>query len=254
MKNKYYFFLAAACMFLGCEPKDNNPPLAEPDTESIEQIILNPHEVTLYVGDTITLDISIYPESLQNQANILWESTDTTIAKVTNGIITALSPGECYVIARAEVRDYCRVIVAEKISPTPPKFSFSNLTNEDSLLVVEEVSANNYIVRGVPKGRRFSGFVTCEAMGYLYTFGLTWTRSSINFSQVQVYDYSAYSVTDTYENYQYGAIQFAYSDKCYSSKIYFVGSVPYSSNNASAVFSASSRNGTSTSITVRFVE
>ena len=56
---------------------------------------------TLQVGDEFTLKYLILPEELQENAEIVWETSDKNVAKVKKGKITAEGPGTATISARS---------------------------------------------------------------------------------------------------------------------------------------------------------
>lgn len=85
----------------------------------VESITLDKSSCTMKVGDLLTINATVSPETATNK-NLLWSSTNNQIAMVDNsGKINALSLGECDVIATATdgagVSASCKVIV----EPTP---------------------------------------------------------------------------------------------------------------------------------------
>lgn len=83
----------------------------EPDevaTTGIEITGLNVAEV----GDTITLTAKVLPENATNK-NVIWSSTDVSIATVTDGVVTVLAGGVVEIIARQGNRiiDYHEIVV-----------------------------------------------------------------------------------------------------------------------------------------------
>ncbi|MBR1751842.1 MAG: Ig domain-containing protein [Ruminococcus sp.] len=75
-------------------------------------IELNHHSVTLTEGDTVTLVASRYPAD----ATVTWTSSDTTIATVDGGLVTAVAEGDAIITAQisvdsVEFTDTCTIIV-----------------------------------------------------------------------------------------------------------------------------------------------
>jgi uncharacterized protein YjdB len=58
----------------------------------VTHVTLNKTIDTLNVGNTLTLTATVFPENATNK-NITWLSSDTAIAKVNNGIVTAVAKG-----------------------------------------------------------------------------------------------------------------------------------------------------------------
>ena len=76
-------------------------------------IELNEESVELVVGQSLELVATITPMSDSDQ-DVIWSSTDETVAVVENGVVTAVSPGECEVIAQyLDVMAMCHIKVRE---------------------------------------------------------------------------------------------------------------------------------------------
>jgi len=83
----FLLFTAVSC-------NDNEPePLPGDTTVAVTAISLSPTTASLVVGgETLTLTATISPENATNQA-ITWTSSNTTVATVLNGVITAVAEG-----------------------------------------------------------------------------------------------------------------------------------------------------------------
>ncbi len=78
-------------------------------------LTLSQNNATMEVGDQISLTATVLPEDATN-VFVSWLSTDGAVATVNNGIVTAVAPGECDVIARCgDLSDTCHVTVVERI-------------------------------------------------------------------------------------------------------------------------------------------
>lgn len=66
----------------------------------VTSITLNKTSVTLSVGETFELIATIYPGNATDKT-ITWSSSDTNIASVTNGVVTAIAPGSAEITAIA---------------------------------------------------------------------------------------------------------------------------------------------------------
>ena len=98
-----------------------NPNLVK-DTR-VSGVSISPTSIKLDIDETYTLKATVEPDTAQNK-NILWISSDDTVATVDNGIVKALKYGGCVISAITEEGNYvanCSVIVRENI-------------NEDSIL------------------------------------------------------------------------------------------------------------------------
>ena len=89
MKKQLIFALFAITIALGCKK--------ELDL-TVKGISLSKSSLTLKPGDTTTLSSIILPLNATNKA-VTWTSSDTSIAKVVNGLVTAVKPGSSTITA-----------------------------------------------------------------------------------------------------------------------------------------------------------
>ena len=73
-----------------------------------------PREAALRPGETLQLSAAVIPE-WADDLSIIWSSGDERVATVENGLVTAVSAGECEIIATSVNGkcDVCRLTVAE---------------------------------------------------------------------------------------------------------------------------------------------
>lgn len=88
-------------------------------TEDIE-LLLDKTEVKMNIGDSVNLQVSVFPSSYSDK--IIWSSSDTAIAKVDSGKVTALKQG--IVTIKAYIKDSayvvkCKVIVSKPVVEVP---------------------------------------------------------------------------------------------------------------------------------------
>ncbi|MCL2290552.1 MAG: Ig-like domain-containing protein [Bacteroidetes bacterium] len=86
----------------------------------VTDVLLNKTELTLSVGETETLVVTVFPEDADNKA-VSWASNNPAIATVTNGKITAKAVGTAMIIvttADGNKTANCTVIVIEE-KPQP---------------------------------------------------------------------------------------------------------------------------------------
>ena len=90
-----------------------NPPTEQPVTS----VTLERKRILLKVEDSVTLDAAIQPYFGTNKS-LTWESSDSTIATVTDGTITAVAAGKATITVKAASdntkSDTCEVLVAAK--------------------------------------------------------------------------------------------------------------------------------------------
>lgn len=77
-------------------------------------VTLNVDTGTLKVGEKLYLEAGYYPADAEN-LGFKWSCSDTSVAIVNNGTVTALKEGECVVSVRDYYGNYkaeCRIVVA----------------------------------------------------------------------------------------------------------------------------------------------
>lgn len=78
---------------------------------TVETITLNKSEIKLNIGETSTLKATISPQNVKNK-EVIWSSSNNSIATVDSGIVKAISPGTVTITATSGgKRDSCTVIV-----------------------------------------------------------------------------------------------------------------------------------------------
>lgn len=85
------------------------------DAVMVTGLTLDQDNIKMEVGSQLTLNATIMPVSAMNQA-VTWTTTNNTIATVDNGVVTAIAPGECYIVATCgDKQAICHVIVVEHL-------------------------------------------------------------------------------------------------------------------------------------------
>ena len=80
---------------------------------SVTGVTLDPSEVTLEAGKTLTLNVSVEPEDATN-TDVTWSSSDETVATVINGVVTAVAEGNATITVTTvdgEMTATCEVTV-----------------------------------------------------------------------------------------------------------------------------------------------
>ena len=67
-------------------------------TIPVESVTLNKNELTMVKGDEVALTVSVKPDNATDKT-VTWSSTDTKVATVTNGVVTAVAEGTCTITA-----------------------------------------------------------------------------------------------------------------------------------------------------------
>lgn len=70
--------------------------LGEGDSDAVT-IVLDRTRATVEDGKTLALSATVNP----NDATVAWDSSDTSVATVSDGVVTAVDPGMCVIIATA---------------------------------------------------------------------------------------------------------------------------------------------------------
>lgn len=81
--------------------EDTSGPDPDPDTVAVTGVSLNKSSFDLQVGDSETLIATVLPDNASNK-NVTWESSNTSVATVDNGVITAKSVGNTTITVTTE--------------------------------------------------------------------------------------------------------------------------------------------------------
>lgn len=105
-------------------------------------IKLSETEKSIELGETFTLTATLTPNNSTDKT-ILWSSSNTSIAKVEDGKITALQKGECVITATTQdgsIKAECKVIVI------PVSVKSIELSNLNMQILDGEISKLNYTI------------------------------------------------------------------------------------------------------------
>jgi hypothetical protein len=82
---------------------------------AVESVTLKPTELKLTVGDKETLTATVAPKEAKQ--DVTWSSSDATVAKVENGVVTAIKAGTAEITAKAgDKTATCDVTVTEPVT------------------------------------------------------------------------------------------------------------------------------------------
>lgn len=77
-------------------------------------VTLSQEFAKLEIGAQLTLTATVLPDSATNKT-VTWATTNSAVATVANGVVTAIAPGECFITATCgECQTMCHVIVVEQ--------------------------------------------------------------------------------------------------------------------------------------------
>ena len=167
-------------------------PETEPAVTTTEPIVEPPIYIfdissrseTMEVGETLTLTVSVSPEKT---FDVTWTSSDSSVASVKDGVVTALKAGSAEIIAQVECNDLrCMITVNEKPAQVDPvTAAVSSKDAEGSL----DLTAGSYTYwEHFGRGGEFTKMLCAkdiidagavEALGnefYDYHLAFTWTN------------------------------------------------------------------------------
>ena len=104
--------MTETCDLCGAQFSEMEIPMLIPNY--VTGITVSPNKLALNVGDTANLTAVITPDTAENK-NVIWSSSDTDIATVADGVVTAKTPGVAMIIVQSEdggYKDFCVVRVA----------------------------------------------------------------------------------------------------------------------------------------------
>ena len=121
----------------------------------VESISLNASSISITEGETFTLSAEILPKNATVK-NVLWTSSDETVAKTINGVVIGVKAGKCTVIASCEnAVTTCKVIV------NSPKYEVIYII-DDEVFYRTTLSAGETLELPSPpnkEGYTFSGWI-----------------------------------------------------------------------------------------------
>ncbi|MBR3660287.1 MAG: Ig-like domain-containing protein [Bacilli bacterium] len=136
----------------------------------VESIVINKKNLNLFIGDKEKLEITIFPESTNNK-NIIWESENKEIAKVTNdGDVEGVGVGKTTIIVKTEdgkVYNKCLITVQEK---------------EIEIKTIEKIEIENNVEIDVGESKKLNVTIIPED---LKDEPITWESSNENIVKVE---------------------------------------------------------------------
>ena len=96
------------------------------------EVTLNQEDAMIEVGGQLILTATVLPENATYQT-VTWTTTNSTVATVNNGVVTAVGPGECNIVATCRDKQaICHVIVVEQ-------FIYISLDEHDTRLLPNHI-------------------------------------------------------------------------------------------------------------------
>jgi len=113
MKKNYLKIISVAILLLivtiGCKKEDKN----------VTGVSLDKDNITLEIGETATLTATVYPEDAANKT-VSWTSSNTAVATVINGTVTAKEVGETTITVITEEGKFTATCIV-KVTPIEPE-------------------------------------------------------------------------------------------------------------------------------------
>lgn len=112
MKNRFFLaiLMAASMFFVAC----NNGG----DEVTVTNLTLDKQTASVKVGETVTITATVEPSGA---ADVKWESTNTAVATVSNGVVTGVAEGNAIIAATAGSKTAsCVVTVTKEGTGTEP--------------------------------------------------------------------------------------------------------------------------------------
>ncbi|MGM9574278.1 MAG: Ig domain-containing protein, partial [Hominicoprocola sp.] len=86
-----------------------------PANAAVTEVKLDASGITLYVNETKTLKATVTADSEEDDKTVTWESSDTSVATVSDGVVTAVAAGSATITAAAGGKTAtCSVTVKDK--------------------------------------------------------------------------------------------------------------------------------------------
>ena len=133
----------------GSDSKQLSIAIDSATTTPVTGVTLNKSTTELIVDQSETLTATVKPDNATNKT-VTWESSNTDVATVSNGKVTAVSPGTAKITATAAdgsgKSDTCTVTVIAKtysLSVDPSTLNFGSITEGDALPAAQTVTVKN---------------------------------------------------------------------------------------------------------------
>lgn len=128
----------SSCNAAPTNPSHGEPGQSQNDT-SVNGVYLSYEELTMYKGKSATLKATVTPDTATNK-EVSWASSNTSVATVNNGVITAISEGTTVITVKTSEGGYTAtcaltVIAEEEETPYVPDESDTDIyfINESTL-------------------------------------------------------------------------------------------------------------------------
>ena len=221
-----YSFTVTATNDYGSDSKEFTLTIDQQGTIHVTSVSLNKDSLALGVGDSETLTATVKPEDATNKA-VTWTSSNPSVAKVENGVVTALARGTAVITATAAdgsgASASCTVTVSSYLPPANPNYRITVEATQGGTVTADPTAAKagtnvtltpapdaGYQVGTVAVTDRFGDAVAVtEQAGGTYTFTMpngqvtvtvTFAEAPLPFPDVTEGDWFYDAVRYAYEN------------------------------------------------------
>ncbi|WP_050740722.1 Ig-like domain-containing protein [Acetobacterium bakii] len=151
------------------------PALIVPGTIGVASVAITPVSSELLMGNTLALTATVLPENAANKT-VSWESSDTRIATVANGLVTPITNGDVSITARTQ--DGSKTAVS----------NLSVKTNITAVMMIDTITAvNNTISKTIDYNASNTLPVVVIAQGYgteTFPVSVNWTPTNADTKKV----------------------------------------------------------------------
>lgn len=151
---------------------------------NVESVSLNPATLTLTAGESDIIEATVFPDNATNQ-NVIWSSSDDSVATVDGGIITAVNAGTATITVTTEDGGYtatCSVTV----NPSQPVNKYTVTFYDGETAVHSE---------NVPEGETVNYFDGVQKFGYNL---IGWTENPDGTGELYDFDSPVTGDTELY--------------------------------------------------------
>ncbi len=104
-------------------------------TEKVTGVKISSTSKSLYIGDTATLKATVSPSDATNKA-VTWSTSNSAVATVKNGVVTAVGAGEAKITVKTVDGSY-KAVCTVKVSSEPVKFIVNSIAYGDGAIYLE---------------------------------------------------------------------------------------------------------------------
>ena len=171
MKNISSFIIVIAALFtcaitVSCGPKEEPDPTPTPTTIEVTEVSLSQTSLSLDVKGTANLTATVNPSNATDKT-VTWASSNSKVATVKDGVVTAVSAGNATITVSAGGKTAtCEV----KVNPDP------------ELVLIKDVLARFYDAMDGPHWKNNSGWLTADDLNSWHGVGYQNGKLLLSFS------------------------------------------------------------------------